>query len=693
MNKNGHGILVAAVASAVWLTPGLAAAQAFTNITASSGVEVETLVTAPISMEMPIGVGAGWIDVDNDGDDDLYLALNGCNSMWLNNGSGQFAPVPDAAGAAACDILSHGVSSADYDNDGDQDIHVANFGQNRLFKNLLIETGTLSFEDVTDTAGLSDIDGAGTVDIYNTASTVWGDYDNDGYLDLYAGNHVAGVGIPPNPGDETEIDPGPGPQCFNDYLWHNNGDGTFTNVAGATGIDRGVSERAGCELAATWSDYDNDGDIDLMVVNDFGAVRTAPNRLFRNDGADGNGGWIFTDVSAPSGFDYAQAGMGIAIGDYNRDGFFDYYMSDVGENEFGVANGDGTFTEKAGDLNIQSADVGIYRGLGMVSWGNAFFDFDGDSWEDLLVCNGGVPPFAETGKWQDFFEDGDVCLPSTDPSCNADPETGTGHIHLNPCYFYRNRGVNFGDAAFLEVHEPAGMSSTGYYRSVAISDIDDDGDVDAYLGNLHGYNALYRNNYMNANGNNWLKVKTVGTLGNRDGIGSRVEAKAGGVTLMREISGGASFMSTHSMKAHFGLAGANFVDLTVRFPSGVTQEQLFLDTNQTVTVTEPQMTATFPADTRLVTEGGVVAYNVAITNHSDEELTRELWFVEVTPDAETLVGSTRSVTLPAGASINVLVRLSDAAAPGLTRYGARLGVNSSVTHRDHTRVFAQAPAN
>ncbi len=683
MDKHAKGFLAAAVASAVWLTPGLAAAQAFTDVTGSSGVQFDH---SAVGMEMPIGVGAGWIDVDSDGDDDLYLAINGCNRMWLNNGNGQFAVVPDAAGAAACGDLSHGVSSADYDNDGDQDIHVANFGQNRLFKNLLIETGTLTFEDVTVAAGLNDIDGAGTVDIYNTASTVWADYDNDGNLDLYAGNHVAGQGISPM---EEELDPGPGPSCFDDYLWHNNGDGTFTNVAAETGVDRGVMARAGCQLASTWSDYDNDGDVDLMVINDFGTARSTPNRLFRNDGSDGNGGWILTDVSASSGFDYDQAGMGIAIGDYNRDGHFDYYMSDVGENEFGVANGDGTFTERAGDLDIQSSDVEIYRGLGMVSWGNAFADFDGDSWEDLIVCNGGVP--TDIGQWQDFFEDGDVCLPSEDPeNCNAD---GIGHIHNNPCYFYRNRGTSFGDETFLEVHAQAGIIHERYYRSVAISDIDDDGDLDAYLGNLHGFNSLYRNNYVNANGNNWLKVKATGTLGNRDAIGARVEAKAGGVTLMREISGGASFMSTHSMKAHFGLAGATAVDLTVRFPSGVTQEQLFVDSNQTVNVTEPQMTATFPVDTRVVTEGSIVAFNVNLTNHSDEEITRQLWFVEVTPEAETLVGTTRTVTLPAGASTSVLVRLSESAAAGLTRYGARLGVNSAVTHRDHARVFAQTPAN
>ncbi|MEO0971588.1 MAG: CRTAC1 family protein [Pseudomonadota bacterium] len=676
MDHTHRNAILAALGAASLAAPGMAGAQAFTDVTAVSGVQFDH---SAVGMEMPIGVGAGWIDVDNDNDDDLYLAVNGCNRLFINNGSGQFAPVADAAGAAACDDLSHGVSSADYDNDGDQDIHVANFGQNRLYRNMLVENGALMFEDVTAAAGL---DGDGEI---NSASAVWGDFDEDGYLDLFVGNHVAGVGIDPM---GEELDPGPGPQCFDDYLWHNNGNGTFTNVAAETGIDRGTRPRAGCELAATWTDYDNDGDIDLLVINDFGAIRSTPNRLFRNEGSDGQGGWIFTDISEAAQIDYAQAGMGIAIADFNRDGFFDYYSSDVGENEFAVADGDGTFTESAGTLDIQSSDVEIYRGLGMVSWGNAFFDFDGDTWEDLMVCNGGVP-YLETGQWVDFFENSEVCLPSQDASCTPD---GIGHVHANPCYFYRNRGASFGDEAFLEVHAPAGLTHDRYYRSVAISDIDNDGDVDAYLGNLHGFNSLYRNNYINANGNGWLKVKTIGTLGNRDGIGSRVEATAGGVTLMREISGGASFMSTHSMKAHFGVGRAQQLDLTVRFPSGVTQEQLFVDANQTVTVTEPRMTASFPVDLRVVNTGSIVAFNINVTNHSDQELTRELFFVEVTPEAETLVGTPRSITLPAGASINVTVRLSESAAGGLTRYGARLGVNGEVTHRDHARVVAQTPA-
>ncbi len=629
--------------------PQVAGAQAFVDITASSGAQHEHVAT---DLPMPIGAGAGFIDVDNDGDDDLFLIQGtGCNRLLLNDGTGAFTELTDAGGAAACSAKSQSISAADYDNDGDQDLHIGVFGQNMFFKNMLIENGSLSFVDSTAAVGL-DSDGE-----RNTASTTWGDFNNDGYLDLYAGNHVGGPGtVPPDPPE-----PGPPPGCFGDYLWMNNGDGTFTDIAPATGIElSGVLAKAGCQLASTWSDYDNDGDADLMVVNDFGLVRSVPNRLFRNDGSDGNGGWIFTDVSASSGFDYSQAGMGIAVGDLNRDGHFDYYMSDAGANELAVNNGDGTFTESAGALGVQVDDVEDYGGLGLVSWGNGFFDLDGDAWEDLVVCNGGAPQDIYPG----FFE-------------------GENYQQLNPCYLFRNQTNTLG--VFGELHTQLGVAHSRYYRGVAASDIDNDGDMDLHLNNLHGMHSLYRNNMINSNQNGWMKVNVRGTLGNRDGIGTRINLTSGGVTLIREVDGGSSFMSTHTNQVHYGLKAVPAADIVATFPSGVTQELLFVTPNQTLDIVEPQVTADLQPKFRAIVEGAQATSTILITNHTDVEQTRDVWLAQVSLSGE-VPGVARSITLAPGQTKTVQTILTGAAPAGVTKWGARLGDfdAGTVSHRNHS---------
>ncbi len=593
----------------------------------------------------PIGGGAAWVDVNNDGFDDLYTTQGiGCNPLYLNNGDGTFSAVPDAAGASDCASVTLGVTAADYDNDGDQDLFTSNNSFNRLFKNMWVETGALAFVDVADAAGI------GSEDLNSTHAT-WGDFDRDGHLDLHISNHIL-VPFPLT--------------CAPDSLWHAQGDGTFVNIAAQTGIDlSGDINKTGCPLASTFSDYDNDGDPDLFIVNDLAQPmqNEVPNRLFRNDGPDGQGGWIFTDVSDFTGFNWFQSGMGIAVGDFDRNGMLDYYATDIGVNEFAVSNGDGTFTESSETFGVAAADSSIWGWFGLVGWGAGFFDLDLDGWLDLTVCNGGVP--------QDQF-----------PGLFG----GAAYTQINPCYVFRNRLAVSGD--FAEVHESLGVTAEGYYRGAAFSDYDNDGDIDMHFSNLTGANALYQNRFADLTTVNWLKVKVVGTLSNRDGIGAKVRAKTVGVTQLHEVDGGSSHLSRNTLTAHFGLAASTTADLSVEFPSGLTQELRYVDSNQLVEVTEPLVSAKLDLYRRVVPEGGLAIANVTITNHSEQSQTRDMWVTQVSSAGETNVNSPTSITLAAGESTVRRVLLTTNAQPGVTVYGARLGdFGVDVKHRNHATVI------
>ena len=490
---------------------------------------------------VPFGGGAVWADFNGDGFVDLLATQTvGCNRLFLNAGDATFVPTR-LEELGACDLLTRGAGVADYDNDGDADVYLTAFGTNRFLENQLVPSGTLEFVDITSSAGML-ADGAG-----NSASAVWGDYDRDGLLDLFVTNHS--FDIPP-------------PTCELDLLWHNEGDGTFTDVAVETGIaTSGNRFIAGCGLAATWSDYDRDGDLDLMVVNDFGATYS-PNRLFRNDGPHPDLPWRFTDVSLESRFDYVMFGMGIAKGDLDRDGDLDYYMADIGANELAVNRGDGTFDESASEAGVEADDIEIYGGSGLVSWGVGFFDLDLDGWEDLIVSNGGAPDDAFPGMF------------------------GHSYVDLNPPYVYRNRG----DGTFRERHEIAGLTGEGYHRSLAVADYDDDGDLDLHFGVLSGPNVLYRNDRA---AGHWLKVRLEGTVGNRDAYGAKIRLLAANGPQQRELDGGSSFMARHEPIAHFGLAESEAVDiLQIRFLSGLELELRDIAADQTLELVEPEVTLT-----------------------------------------------------------------------------------------------------
>jgi hypothetical protein len=302
--------------------------------------------------------GAAWGDVDGDGSLDLFLPRDGDPAMlWINDGTGHFTDQAAARGVADGSQIGIGAVFADYDNDGDQDLFVADRRADRLYQN----DGTGHFTDVGEAAGV-----AGTSD---DVSAAWGDYDNDGYLDLYVVSNSPCA--PPNLYEE-------------DRLLHNEGDGTFTDqttlLAAFTTLGAGYQ--------AAWFDYDGDGDQDLYLANDRWGPNPKPNHLWRNDGAGSRGPWTFTDVSTQSGTGYSMNSMGIGIGDIDRDLDLDFAISNISGNVLARNNGDGTFTDVAGTVGVKRPlqQAGIHS----VTWGIAFADFNLDGNEDLFSAAGSI---------------------------------------------------------------------------------------------------------------------------------------------------------------------------------------------------------------------------------------------------------------------------------------------------------------
>jgi hypothetical protein len=426
-----------------------------------------TWVDATSSPLNGCGYGVAWGDYDNDGDQDLYVTTYNFGSfLYRNDGGGVFTSPFGSTTPPNDNFDGTGIAWGDYDNDGDLDLYLAqgNGQANRLFQN----NGDGTFSDVTS-GPLGD---AGT-----TYGIAWGDYDKDGDIDLYIANFGTA-----------------------NKLFRNDGGGFFVDANGGTPLgDAGD----GCGVA--WGDYDNDGDLDLYLVN--GSFQ--PNKLFRNDG-----GGTFTDVTSPPLND-ALFGIGAAWGDYDNDGDLDLYLvnGNQGANKLFRNNGGGSFTDvTSGPLGDASSGYGC-------AWG----DYDNDGDLDLYLTNGGSP------------------------SNNK---------------LFRNDGSgNFTDATSPIL----AVSSTGI--GVAFGDYDGDGDVDLYV--AHGYpnqNKLFRNEIGTAN--HWLHVNLVGTTSNASGIGARVRIVAGGVSQIREVSGGSGFCSQNSLTAEFGLGINLLVDtLQIQWPS------------------------------------------------------------------------------------------------------------------------------
>ncbi len=559
---------------------------------------------APDFTERYLVTGQAWGDYDRDGWEDLYITDHyGSNQLFRNNGDGTFTRSPWAAAVSLPDSISGGATWADYNNDGWLDLYVLNFGPNRLFHN---DAGQ-GFTDVTITAGVGDA-GKGS-------TAAWGDYDQDGHLDLYVTNWTCWP--------ECGFDPDWALQ--RDTLYHNNGDGTFTDVTSLLIYEKTI----GAGFAVSWVDYDNDGDLDLYVVNDE-FQNPIGNVLWRNDGP-GCGGWCFTDVSTPSGAGIVLYGMGLAVGDYDNDQDLDFYFSNMMEPAVLLQNqGDGTFL-----------DVSAAAGVDFVtdfSWGTVFFDFDNDGWLDLYLAN-------------------------TDDNPLSNPSLPNPLFH------------NQGDGTFINLDAASGAGDTGSTLGVAYADYDGNGFPDLVIGNLGASYVLYRNLATEGADHNWLTVELEGDAAgviNRDAIGSRITLTThAGQTQLQELISGSSLGSGNSLRLHFGLGSSTVDTLTVRWPDGLTEtftntvvaQEMSIPHNTLWRLSYPQAGIGLGPDHAASTPPNtVISYTHTLTNSGNRQDTFTLSL------ASTYGWSTvtpASVTLTPQATAQVTVTVTVPNAPGL----------------------------
>ena len=478
--------------------------------------------------------GAAAFDYDNDGWMDILLVdgstiedyrAGKCHPprLYHNNHDGTFTDVSAKSGLKFCG-WGYGVAIGDYDNDGWEDVYITGFRGSLLYHNN--HDGT--FTDVTAKAGVGNADHWGT-------GAVFGDYDNDGHLDLYVADYVdidinnlpefgSGPfcqyrGIPVNCGPR-------GLKGDRDRLYHNNGDGTFTDVTEKLNIDAGNYYG----LGVLWLDYDKDGCVDLYVAND-----SSPGLLYHNNCKGG-----FTEVGAEAGVAYSsdgreQAGMGIDSADYDRDGWPDIVKTNFSDDSNNLYHNDhtGEFTDMAGEAGLGTLSI-PYLGFGA-----KFLDFDNDGWPDIFIANGHVDPQVEG---QSF---------------------GVGYAE-RPFLFH-----NLKNGKFEEIAQRAGSAFTRRYvgRAALTADFWNQGRQDLLFTNLEGSPVLLRNEVPSPG--HWLRIKTTGAKSNRDGFGARVEITAAGSTRYAEVRAGSSFESSNDPRLHFGLGSATRVDaIVVRWPSG-----------------------------------------------------------------------------------------------------------------------------
>lgn len=522
MKKKALYLLGVILVTAVTIT--LARAQTetppFEDVTAVAGINSPRAQTDGEKV-----TGQAWGDYDQDGWLDLYLTdTNGPNTLYHNNGDGTFSVSPLNAQVSLPDAESGGANFADYDNDGWPDLLVLNWGPNVLFHN---ENGQ-GFVDATAVAGVGGNE--------NSKTAAWGDINEDGYLDLY----VANWACDPRCGRSLE-----GEQ---DKLYRNNGNGTFRD---ATDYLSGDKTR-GAGFVASFVDFDNDGDLDIYLVNDE-FINPVGNALWRNDGPFCPG-WCFTEISEEAAADTTVMGMGLATGDYDGDGDLDFYFSNAGPMTLLQNQGDGTFANTAELAGVQFPQS--------VGWGAVFLDYDNDGWQDLYL---------------------------------AIMEGVAGGPSVNPLFH------NNGDGTFTNLGEASGAGNPGRSIGVAAADYDQDGWVDLVVGNYDEAYFLYRNTMGSQSDNHWLTLKLVGGgYVNRDAVGARVTVvDSNGRAQMQEVKNGSSLGSGDALELHFGLGQATVAEARVLWPDGTEQILAQLPHNQRHTITYEQVS---PTQTAVVDE-------------------------------------------------------------------------------------------
>ncbi|QDU65805.1 CRTAC1 family protein [Engelhardtia mirabilis] len=506
-----------------------------------------------------MGGGAAWFDYDNDGDEDL-LATNsfGRHDMFRNDG-GVFTEVTVESGVELGYITDTiGVMAGDYDGDGWIDVYLTNSGANILFHN----NADGSFTDVAAAEGVAGDDWS--------SCSAWGDWDKDGDLDLYVGNYVDSLNFPYHFGG------------VNRY-YENQGDVVgprFVERAAELGIDDfalfGPSisgfpyispegqATAGCALSICSIDWDEDGDQDILVGNDFGQWVT-PNKLYRND-LDLGGGLAFTDITEETNFDERpHYNMGINGADYDHDGDWDFYKSNLGDNLL-LRNDKGLFADATYTAGVASGETADGTLL-VSSWSIQWADFDLDTFEDLYVSNGVIPAA---------------------PFIKNDPRAA------NDLY------LNDGDGTFTEVaDELSGAADDGAGRGVAMCDVNRDGLLDFYLMNNGAPGVGIQSDFCRlfvANpamvdpANGFLQLRLRGTTSNWEAFGSRIDALVDGVVLKRQLLGDPVFLCSSSREVHFGLGTASEVEsVQIHWPQGTFQEIVGVPRNLQLEIFEPQV--------------------------------------------------------------------------------------------------------
>jgi hypothetical protein len=493
------------------------------------------------------GAGCAFLDYDNDGWMDIYLVNSGkCdfydpnpplrNALYRNNRDGTFTDVTEKAGVGAGGY-GQGVAVGDFDGDGYPDLYVTQYGKSILYRN----NGNGTFTDVTEKAGVA-APGWGS-------SAVWFDYDNDGRLDLFVCNFVqfSKAGSL----NCTAYNNGPGyciPTLYKpsaSWMFHNNGDGTFTDVS----VSSGIAKHLGKAWGVVAADLNNNGRMDLFVAND-----TTKNFLYMNRGAG-----KFEEVSDLAGVSYSQtgrprSGMGVDAADFNQDGWLDLFVANIDHEEFSLYqnNHDETFDDQADRTAIGGAT------RLMSGWGLKFFDYDNDGYLDLFLANGNPDDMIETLQKNVTYREPLLLFRSDGKTLrNVSAESGP--------LFAQNLSA----------------------RGLAIGDFDNDGAVDVLISVNDDAPMLLRN--TSARDNHWLGVKLVGKKANRDAVGARITYQAGGLKQSRTKVGGGSYLSSHDPRVVLGLGKQTKVDwVEVKWPepSGKTERFTSLPIDQYITVVE-----------------------------------------------------------------------------------------------------------
>ena len=515
----------------------------FEDATETSGIHFTHSMGSAALGSLLEGTGGGcvWFDYNNDGLPDLYVVSGKPledsmhphpmkvkpnppphNHLYRNNGDGTFTDVTEQAGVAP-DMYSIAVAAADFDNDGFVDLLVTGYGKVVLYHN----NGNGTFTDVTAKAGIK-------VDRWSISST-WLDYDRDGCVDLFIGRYVK---FDPTYHNYYAADNYPGPLDYEgdtNVLYHNNCDGTFTDVSEKSGIAAFI----GRTMGVTAADFDGDGWPDIYVSND-----KTPNFLFHNN-HDGTFSEMATDQEVAYGQNgEATSSMGPVVADVDGDGRPDLWVTDSKYNRMMHNTGKGRFEDVSRTSGLAEAQAQY------TSWATGVYDFDNDGWLDILSFHGGL--------------------------VNMVPQEHS---------LFRN----LGGGAFEDVSRQGGavLDVKTVARGGCFADYDNDGKVDAFLVNLNAPGTLLHNVTQTAN--HWITIKLKGTKSNRDGIGAHLELTAGGRTQVAQRVAGSGYLSQDDGRIHFGLGAASKVDkLVIRWPSGKEQTIDDLKVDSIVTVEEPQ---------------------------------------------------------------------------------------------------------